>query len=258
MQIYNLKCAVWGNYLTLTGLGYFAPGRTCWGTRRRRPCWHAGFYKSRPRTRLRPLRPLFRPHAVVGWPRESPGYESAHRRGNGWSTHEKQHPTGTKTHPCALNWPCLWAFPYFRWLCQRDAFQHESPQQTRDRPANKYLLGCRPHGPGSRAVSDLLRGWCPGGRKEAGDRRFTEWTARTLGGGGVLFLIQLLLTFSPISVSSPPASSFRSGTRAQASITCQNRSSSKGEPKRTLSLSVAFWIQACCGTKAREPWEGPD
>lgn len=73
-----------------------------------------------------------------------------------------------------------------------------------------------------------------------------------------MFLIQLFLTFSPISVSSPPASSFRSGARAQASITCQNRFSSRGEPKRMLSLSVAFWIQACCGTKAREPWENPD
>lgn len=52
-------------------------------------------------------------------------------------------------------------------------------------------------------------------------------------------------TFSPISVRSPPGSSCRSGRRAQASMTCWYRASSKGDPKRMLSFSVAFWIHAC-------------
>lgn len=62
-------------------------------------------------------------------------------------------------------------------------------------------------------------------------------------------------TFSPISVRSPPGSSSRSGARAQACITSWNCLSSWGEPNRILSLRVAFCIQACCGTKAREPWK---
>lgn len=60
-------------------------------------------------------------------------------------------------------------------------------------------------------------------------------------------------TFSPISVRTPPGSSFRSGASAQASITFWNAFSSCGVPKRMLSFRVAFWIQACWGTNAREP-----
>lgn len=85
---------------------------------------------------------------------------------------------------------------------------------------------------------------------------YRGWDIRNKNSVTIIFksLTLLSLTFSPISVRTPPGSSSRSGARAQACITSWNLLSSWGEPKRILSLRVAFWIQACCGTKAREPW----
>lgn len=62
-----------------------------------------------------------------------------------------------------------------------------------------------------------------------------------------------LCTFSPISVISPPGSTSRSGVKAQASRTQRYFGSLQSFPNRMLSRSVAFWIQACCGTYATEP-----
>ena len=57
----------------------------------------------------------------------------------------------------------------------------------------------------------------------------------------------LFPTFSPISVISPAGKTSISGSRAHALITCLYRSVSRGWPKSTFSLSVAFMIQACWG-----------
>lgn len=64
------------DYLTLTWSDSFAPGRTCRETQRRRPCWRAGFCKSRSRTQLHSLRPQFHRRMVGSRLHELPGYES--------------------------------------------------------------------------------------------------------------------------------------------------------------------------------------
>lgn len=62
------------------------------------------------------------------------------------------------------------------------------------------------------------------------------------------------LAFSPISVWSPAGSMVKSGRRAQVSRTVLYRVLSIFIPKRMLSSTVAFRIQACCGTYATVPW----
>mmetsp|Transcript_62188 Transcript_62188/g.85478 ORF Transcript_62188/g.85478 Transcript_62188/m.85478 type:complete len:174 (-) Transcript_62188:355-876(-) len=62
-----------------------------------------------------------------------------------------------------------------------------------------------------------------------------------------------LMPFSPISVWSPAGRILRSSSRAQASRIASYLASSKGEPKRMLSLTVAFWIQATCAVYAMVP-----
>ena len=58
---------------------------------------------------------------------------------------------------------------------------------------------------------------------------------------------------SPISVKSPLGNMSRSGRRAQASTTSLYHLRSYSLPNVMLSLTVAFWIQAYCGQKARLP-----
>lgn len=64
-----------------------------------------------------------------------------------------------------------------------------------------------------------------------------------------------LHTFSPISVASPAGRMSKSGSRAQASSTRWYHVFSFSRPNTMLSWTVAFWIQACWGTYATEPWE---
>ena len=63
------------------------------------------------------------------------------------------------------------------------------------------------------------------------------------------------LTFSPISVLSPPGRILRSGSIAHASSISWYLVSSQGWLNRMLFLSVLFWIQACWGTYAKPPYE---
>lgn len=60
-------------------------------------------------------------------------------------------------------------------------------------------------------------------------------------------------TFSPISVSSPAGSIWKSALKAHASITLLYTLSFNDWPNNILSLSDIFWIQACCGTYAIDP-----
>ena len=60
-------------------------------------------------------------------------------------------------------------------------------------------------------------------------------------------------TFSPISVESPPGKISKSGLSAHASTILVYLASSRLLPNRMFSLSVKFWIQACCGTYATDP-----
>ena len=54
-----------------------------------------------------------------------------------------------------------------------------------------------------------------------------------------------ILTFSPISVMSPPGRISRSGSRAHAWIVLPYSTPLMCLPKRMLSFKVAFWIHAC-------------
>ena len=56
-------------------------------------------------------------------------------------------------------------------------------------------------------------------------------------------------------MASPAGRMSRSGSSAQASSTRWYHVFSFSRPNMTLSWTVAFWIQACCGTYATEPCE---
>lgn len=71
----------------------------------------------------------------------------------------------------------------------------------------------------------------------------------------IIIFFTAILTFSPISVFSPPERICRSGSNAQLWMTLSYQSLSKCLPKRTLSLNVAFGIQVCWGTYAIEPYK---
>ena len=64
-------------------------------------------------------------------------------------------------------------------------------------------------------------------------------------------------TFSPISTMSLPGRMSRSGPKAQASRVLPYLILFTSFPKRMLSFSVAFWIQACWGTYATLPCRKP-